>query len=207
MKGARNMAHLDTKVVEMIDELIRPNTPVLICPAEEELVQEIEMLVRKKDGIPLIPKTGYAWKDLFRLAFSNRASVVIGQARIVQGLYKLVHFYRISLRINHAVVLCEPQDDWMFADIASGLDCRVYPVVLPERECNESIRKLERELLAWTSILDCHAQAGESGLELKVVYFLGERMPPLPSCAKLQMIPCQIGDVAPFSVIPGVKNS
>ena len=201
------MAHLDEKVVEMIENLIQPNTPVLICPAEEEYVRELEMLVRRKDGIPLIPKKGYAWKDLFRLAFSNRASVAIGQARIVQGLYKLVHFYRISLKIKHAVVLCGPQDDWMFGDIASGLDCRVYPVVMPEKDGNESILRLERELLAWTSILDCHAVAGESGLELKVVYFLGERMPLLPSCAKLQMIPCQIGDVAPFSVIPGVNNS
>ena len=207
MKGARNMAHLDEKVIKMIEELIQPNTPVLICPAEEEWAQEIEMLVRQKDGIPLIPKKGYAWKDLFRLGFSNRATVVIGQARIVQGLYKLVHFYRISLKIKHAVVLCGEQDDWMFGDIASGLDCRVYPVTVPEDDRNESIRKLERELLAWTSILDCHAQTGESGLELKVVYFLGERMPLLPSCAKLQMIPCQIGDVAPFSVIPGVNNS
>lgn len=47
------------------------------------------------------------------------------------------------------------------------------------------VRKIAEELLSWNSILECRAEQTKSGLELEIVCFKGEKLPKLPSCAKL----------------------
>ncbi len=44
---------------------------------------------------------------------------------------------------------------------------------------------LSQELLNWTSILDCYLAKTEFGLEVEIVTFPGEKLPKLPSAAKL----------------------
>ena len=44
---------------------------------------------------------------------------------------------------------------------------------------------LAHHLMSWTSILDCHVKKGEFGLEIEIVCFQGEKLPKLPSAAKL----------------------
>lgn len=44
---------------------------------------------------------------------------------------------------------------------------------------------LAQHLMSWTSVLDCHVKKGECGLEIEVVTFQGEKLPKLPSAAKL----------------------
>lgn len=46
------------------------------------------------------------------------------------------------------------------------------------------LEQLGRELMSWTSILDCKLKRGEYGLELELVTFPGEKLPKLPTCAK-----------------------
>lgn len=48
---------------------------------------------------------------------------------------------------------------------------------------------LAHNLLSWTSVLDCHVKKGEYGLEIEVVCFQGEKLPKLPSAAKLVVRP------------------
>ena len=45
--------------------------------------------------------------------------------------------------------------------------------------------QLSQDLLNWTSILDCRLAKTEYGLEVEVVCFPGEKLPKLPSAAKL----------------------
>ena len=201
------MVRLNDEHREKIAGLIRMNTPVLICPSRYAQVTEIEQLVHACDGISLIPQPGYTWKDLFRLAFSRRATVVIGEPRIIWGLYKLVRAYGITLKIKTAVLLCDMNDQWLADEIAHGMDCKVHCVCCEEHAVEADILQLERELISWTSILDCHIQKGESGLELKVVYFAGERLPKFPSCAKLLSRPWLQNLDEPFSVIQKWNNS
>lgn len=47
------------------------------------------------------------------------------------------------------------------------------------------IREIAEDLLFWNSILECKAVKAPSGLELEIVCFKGEKLPKLPSCAKL----------------------
>lgn len=66
---------------------------------------------------------------------------------------------------------------------------------------------VDHELLAlsnsinrWTSVLDCRIQRGEGGLEIEIVVFPGEKLPKLPSCAKLVVRPWDPELDAPFDV-------
>jgi phenylacetate-coenzyme A ligase PaaK-like adenylate-forming protein len=60
----------------------------------------------------------------------------------------------------------------LWIDVISGADVDPY------------MEQLGRELLNWTSILDVRLNNGESGLEVELVVFPGEKMPVLPQCAK-----------------------
>lgn len=58
---------------------------------------------------------------------------------------------------------------------------------------------LEQQLLSWTSILDCHVEKGESGLEIEIICFRGEKLPRLPSAAKLVIRPWDPATDTPLS--------
>ena len=51
------------------------------------------------------------------------------------------------------------------------------------------VLNLYQELHSWTSILDCKVNKGSYGLELELVVFPGEKLPKLPTCAKLVIRP------------------
>lgn len=57
---------------------------------------------------------------------------------------------------------------------------------------------LEDQFLAWSSILDYHAENTESGLALELVVFPGESLPRLPSVAKLKVRPWDPRTDIPF---------
>lgn len=57
--------------------------------------------------------------------------------------------------------------------------------VSSEIDKDEILLEITQELLLWTSILDCRSERTESGLSLEIVTFIGEKLPKLPSCAKL----------------------
>lgn len=48
---------------------------------------------------------------------------------------------------------------------------------------------LAHHLMSWTSVLDCHVAKGPFGLEIEVVCFQGEKLPKLPTAAKLIVRP------------------
>lgn len=56
-------------------------------------------------------------------------------------------------------------------------------------EQDPALYDLREYLLSWSSVLDYRAVRTEMGLELEVVAFPGQRLPKLPSCAKLTVRP------------------
>ena len=48
---------------------------------------------------------------------------------------------------------------------------------------------LAQHLMSWTSILDCHVKKGPLGLELEIICFQGEKLPQLPTAARLVIRP------------------
>ena len=63
--------------------------------------------------------------------------------------------------------------------------------------------RLSQDLLSWTSILDCYLAKTEFGLEMEIVVFPGEKLPKLPSAAKLVIRPFNPKTDEPFWFIPG----
>ena len=54
---------------------------------------------------------------------------------------------------------------------------------------DSDLEALAHHLMSWTSILDCHVKKGEFGLEIEIICFQGEKLPKLPSAAKLVVRP------------------
>lgn len=57
------------------------------------------------------------------------------------------------------------------------------------RSTDPDLEKLGEYLQSWTSVLDCRLEKGESGLEIELVVFQGEKLPKLPTVAKLVVRP------------------
>lgn len=49
-------------------------------------------------------------------------------------------------------------------------------------DVDEYEERLGRELMLWTSVLDCRFRRGRHGLEIELVMIPGEKLPPLPEC-------------------------
>lgn len=59
-------------------------------------------------------------------------------------------------------------------------------------------------LLSWTSVLDCRLKKSDYGLEVEVVIFPGEKLPKLPTAAKLVIRPWDSEKDEPFFFVPGM---
>lgn len=64
------------------------------------------------------------------------------------------------------------------------------------------VQALKQELQSWTSILDCRVERGQYGLEIELVVFPGEKLPKLPSAAKLVIRHWDPDRDAPFGIAP-----
>ena len=65
------------------------------------------------------------------------------------------------------------------------------------------IYHLTQELMEWTSVLDCRVFRGESGLEIELLVFPGEKLPKLPTAAKLEIRAFNPKTDEPFWFFPG----
>lgn len=68
------------------------------------------------------------------------------------------------------------------------------------------LEQLGRELMLWTSILDCRLNKGEYGLEVEIVTFPGEKLPELPNCAKLVRRAWNPGEDIPYWFYPNWRK-
>ena len=74
------------------------------------------------------------------------------------------------------------------------------------RATDPDLEKLGEYLQSWTSVLDCRLEKGESGLEIELVVFQGEKLPKLPSAAKLVIRPWNPDKDEPFPYYNLVKK-
>lgn len=76
----------------------------------------------------------------------------------------------------------------------------------PGYRVDPDLMELGQQLQSWTSILDCHLAKGESGLEIEIICFAGEKLPRFPSAAKLVVRPWDPQNDTPFRYVPTLKN-
>lgn len=75
----------------------------------------------------------------------------------------------------------------------------------PGKTEDPALVELGQYLQSWTSILDCRVTKGESGLEIEIVCFPGEKLPKLPTAAKLVVRPFNPKNDEPFWYVPTMK--
>lgn len=68
------------------------------------------------------------------------------------------------------------------------------------------LAKVGKDLMSWTSILDCRLSRGEYGLEMEIVTFPGEKLPKLPGCAKRLIRAWNSDKDEPFFYVPGINK-
>ncbi len=135
------------------------------------------------------------WKALLKQVFAFRANVVVGPPLIICGLRKVARATKTPLFIRD-VVLTEPTTPKMMDDLAHLLDCRIWELVPGEGKMDV----LSRRLLPWSSVLDFRCAQTPFGMDLEVVTFPGEKLPELPSCAKLTLRSWDPETDIPFSL-------
>ena len=74
-------------------------------------------------------------------------------------------------------------------------------------QLDPAVTAIYEQLHSWTSILDCRVLKGSYGLELEIVKFPGEKLPKLPSCAKLILRSWNPELDEPFHVLTNLKNT
>lgn len=264
---------------------VLPGEPVLVCLEKGgpgALGCLMEAAVAQCGGRCVAWGEDRRWKTLLRLAFSSRATTIIGTPRVILGLCKLKKAMATPLYIRNVVTAGYPCRDWMADGISRALDCRIWcsldvfatgvvagfscghgvhlresaykvdvvdeggkalpagtlgrwqlaPVAHPElafcpgewgrmdrRACpcgRPGIRLVERrwdgedrtlaaladDLLSWTSVLDFTLRRGKYGLELELLMFPGEKLPPLPNCARQVVRPWNPEVDEPFPDVP-----
>jgi hypothetical protein len=77
----------------------------------------------------------------------------------------------------------------------------------PQRDVDRELYDLGGEIHQWSGVLDCRVSRGDGGLEIEIVVFPGERLPRLPSCAKLTVRPWNPDTDVPFWTVESWKNN
>lgn len=194
-------------LTEAIRPFLRRGDRVLICLPSDSC-QMAQDAVSRCSAAAVTAGTDLRWRELLRLAFVHKVSTLIAPPLVVLGLAKLARFTGTPLYMRNVVTIGSPCADWMQRGIIDSLDCLIHDL---EPGVSGPVGDQRLELLAveinrWTSVLDCRLERGENGLEIETVVFPGEKLPLLPSCARLVLRPWDAENDIPFWIQAGWRN-
>jgi len=181
-----SLARLD----QVFPLFLRKKERVMLCfPGREDPVgQAVAECVERCGGVPVFWGQDLRWKTLLRKAFQEHCFTIVGAPSVLLGLSKLKKRVHTPLYIRNAVILGDAPDPWMSDSIRDGFDCSVR-CWIPGREMSTGytgrMAELVFELRRWSTILDLKLDNLGSGLSLELVTFPGEKLPKLPSFARL----------------------
>lgn len=123
---------LEGTIAYLTDHLrrfLKKGTRVLICFPQHTpggIGGLIGQAVLRCEAVPVFWEEDLRWKTLLRLAFSSRASTIVGPPLIIIGLSKLARANGTPLYIRNVVTTGYPCLDWMTEGIRRGLDCEAW---------------------------------------------------------------------------------
>lgn len=176
-------------MAEILQSFLRKKERVLLCfPREGSLIAPIlEEVILQCGGVPVYWERDLSWKSLLKSGFQERCAVAVGGPEIILSLTKLSKRAGTPLFIRNVLMVGETPDEWLIDYVEKGLDCRVRGCYchLQDRRQDESVSKLRHELCRWTSVLDFKLDKTDAGLSLEMLVFPREKLPRLPSFARL----------------------
>lgn len=176
---------------EILSGFLKDGETVLICYPEKwgNGGEVFSRAVQNCRGIPVMWGEDGLWKTLLRQAFFFHCTAAIGDPFVLLGLSKARNATGTPLLIRNVVLTEDLHIGWLEEGIRSNLDCSIMGCL---RSCTVKLREeplsaLWQELSGWNSVLDCHISREIGGLNLELVVFPRQRLPKLPSCAKLSV--------------------
>lgn len=115
-------------LTDQLRGIVEKGEAVLICFHVREagdLSDLMEEAVHRCGGRSVVWGKDHRWKTLLRLAFTSRATTVIGTPCVILGLSKLKKAMATPLYIRNVVTAGYPCTDWMKEGITRGFDCRL----------------------------------------------------------------------------------
>lgn len=115
-------------LAEHLEKMLKKQERVLICFQKHEkgnLSWLMEQAVLRCNAVPVVWGPDLRWKTLLRLAFSTKASTIIGPPMVLLGLTKLMKANGTPLYIRKVIVGGYPCTDWVIEGIRKGFDCEV----------------------------------------------------------------------------------
>ena len=199
------------RLEEILSGFLKNGEAVLICYPEKwgNGGEVFSRAVRKCHGIPVVWGEDGLWKTLLRQAFFFHCTAAIGNPLVLLGLSKVRNATGTPLYIRNAVLTEELHMDWLEEGIRSNLDCSIRGFL---RNCTaqlneEPLAALWQNLSGWNSVLDCLVSREAGGLNLELVVFPGQRLPKLPSCAKLSVRNWNPEEDHPFVMEKSLKGT
>lgn len=92
-------------------------------------------------------------------------------------------------------------------DCSCGCSSQRLVAMGPQMTVDRELYDLGAQIHQWSGVLDCWIRRGSNGLEIDVVVFPGERLPQLPSCAKLTIRSWDPNTDVPFWTVETWKNN
>lgn len=194
-------------IAEKMRAFLKKGARVLICFEDSEgtVGGLFRRAVELCEAVPVFWGPDRRWKALLKQAFFCKAGTVIGPPLLILGLTKLSRAMATPLYVRHAVIAGDSCGGWMTDGIANGLDCRVLELsnlvtfsTIPQTDAQ--LLAVGDEIIRWSSVLDCRMRKGPGGLEIEIVVFPGEKLPRLPSCARLTVRAWEPETDVPFCI-------
>lgn len=209
---AREPKALEATVSYLAGKLsfLKPNEKVLILfPGKdpERFGALMRRAVLQRGASPIMWEGDLRWKALLRLAFSSRASTIVGPPLVILGLSKLAKYNGTPLSIRNVVTAGYPCLDWMIDGIIRGLDCRIWGCFEPGGDavvagfsCGRSLGVHLRSEEYGAEIVDADGKPLPEG-EVGEIILFPQKAPTLRCSvsdhARLETSPCLCGSAAP----------
>lgn len=117
------------RVRQHLRTFLRPQENVLLCFqdwGEYSPGKLFAQAVVNAEAVPVLWESDYRWQALLKLAFSTKASAIIGPPLVVLGLSKLARSTGTPLSVRNVLLAGSPSEDWMIEGIQNGLDAKIW---------------------------------------------------------------------------------
>lgn len=117
-------------------------------------------------------------EDEYRIEISDEHGNVLPEGELGEIVLSCIAHPDIRFHsMERGVLLTKP----------CGCGCTAPRLVnlAPGKYVDPSLLGLGAELQSWASVLDCRLEKTQNGLEIELIVFPGEKLPKLPSCARL----------------------